>query len=294
MRLKRRNSTFQKIKEESGLEEGMIVDNEGKTKKILRDPRLRSDIVIIMSKPDITARDGEKHDVIIGKDEVANETTCNCFELLEGKDIRTHFLGRRDKISFYAWKMQMIRVEVVIREIAAGSCLKRNPTITEGTIFKPLVVELFFKNNKLRDPFMLWNTRKKVFEIYKPDQPITPASYIRDLLPNELSSRDDYILTLKEIEEIRATASRVFLILKEAWEELGLTLFDMKIEFGWSPKGELLLADVIDNDSWRLRKRTKVLDKDVYRDGSQSLKDVEENYVQVAELTKLFKKPPLV
>lgn len=274
--------------------EELTVIDEGKTKEIIRDSRLRSDIVIIKSKPDITARDGEKHDFMPGKDDAANETTCNCFELLEGKGICTHFLGHRDKVSFYAWKMQMLRVEVVIREIAVGSYLKRNPTIAEGTVFKPLVVELFFKNNKLRDPFMLWNEKKKAFEIYKPDQPITPASYIRDLLPNELSSRDDYILTPKEIEEIRATAGRVFLILKEAWEELGLTLFDMKIEFGWSPKGELLLADVIDNDSWRLRKGTKVLDKDVYRDGSQPLEDVGENYAQVAKLTKLFKKPPTI
>jgi len=276
------------------LEELMIVVNEGKTKQILRDPSLRSDIVIIMSKPDITAGDGAKHDVIMGKDEVANETTCNCFELLEGEGIYTHFLGRKDKVSFYAWLMQMIRVEVVIREIAAGSYLKRNPIITEGTVLKPLVVEFFFKNDKLHDPLMLWNERKKVFEIYEPDKPITPDSYMRDLSLIELSAQNDPIPTLGELEEIYTTARRVFLVLKESWKELGLTLFDLKIEFGRSPKGEILLADVVDNDSWRLRKGVEVLDKQVYRDSSQSLEDIRRNYIHVAELTKLFKKLPII
>ena len=90
--------------------------------------------------------------------------------------------------------------------------------------------------------------------------------------------------------EMRRIARRAFLVLEKAWQLEGGTLVDLKVEFGFESKGRLLLADVIDNDSWRVIENGSYIDKQVYRDGG-ALDDVAEKYRRVAEITDRFRLP---
>src|SRR5205823_9224675 len=94
----------------------------------------------------------------------------------------------------------------------------------------------------------------------------------------------------KTFPEMRAIACRAFLALEKAWQLEGGTLVDLKVEFGYDTKGRLLLADVIDNDSWRVIESGAYIDKQVYRDGG-ALDDVAAKYRQVAEITSRFRLP---
>src|SRR5205823_14578129 len=94
----------------------------------------------------------------------------------------------------------------------------------------------------------------------------------------------------KTFPEMRAIACRAFLALEKAWQLEGGTLVDLKVEFGYDTKGRLLLADVIDNDSWRVVESGAYIDKQVYRDGG-ALDDVAATYARVAEITGHFRLP---
>lgn len=260
---------------------------EGKTKIIWEVGEYE---VKIESKDDITAGDGAKRDLIENKAILANNTTCNNFELLKRcgfeNDLENdiHYI-RRDpeypEIAFRAHKCEMIPLEVVIRRIATGSYLKRNPKVPEGEVFDNLVVEFFFKDDKNHDPFVV--IQDKEWRLYKPKEPISDQSFIRTMNP---------ICSAGEIRYMTARAKRVFLILEEAWrKQNGIILYDLKIEFGrharWNYK--ILLADVIDNDSWRIRtKDGQQLDKQVYRDGG-NLEEVRNKYEIVSRLTDNFR-----
>ena len=119
----------------------------GKTKIILRLENSEN-IVKIVSKNTITAKDGEKKDIMPGKARLANNTTSNVFELLTRHGIDTHFIRRAGQTSFFACECDMIPVEVVARRIAKGSYLKRNPKVVDGTVFDELKVEFFLKDDK--------------------------------------------------------------------------------------------------------------------------------------------------
>jgi len=270
---------------------------EGKTKIIWAGPR--KDQVIIENKDYITAGDGAKKDLIVDKGRFATETTCNCFLLLQKKGIKNHFIRRGNNgNTFVAWQMKMIPIEIVIRRVATGSYLKRHPDTMEGRIFRPLVIELFFKDDKLHDPIMVWSDAENAFKLYGPHRPITPDSYIRDLLPElseELTQPNGRIFGKEEVQSLHVFGLNTFLVLEKAWKKLDHTLIDLKIECGWAPNGAMVIGDVIDNDSWRLRRGLKdgqVLDKQIYRDlkksDSESLERIRQNYARVAELTGDF------
>ncbi len=250
--------------------------DEGKTKIIWGLPG--AEIVKIESKSEITAGDGVKRDTIQGKDVLSNNTTCNVFELLERKGIETHFIQRLSGNSFLAYGCNMIPVEVVVRRIATGSYLKRNPDVKDGTVFDELVVEFFYKDDDMHDPIMILEDNEIL--LYDAKKPIEASSFIGTF--DDLS-----MLELAKVMEERA--KEIFLILEESFKNLGTVLWDLKIEFGWAKTGEeLVVADVIDNDSWRIRdKEGNQLDKQVYRDGG-SLKEVKNLYEIVSNITDKF------
>lgn len=259
-----------------GIEEIVASIAEGKTKQIFPACRIDSDIVEICSKPLITAGDGTKKDSMEGKDKWANNTTSNIFELLERNGIETHFIKRASEISFFALKCEMIPVEVVIRRIATGSYLKRNPEVSDGTVFDEPVVEFFHKDDKLHDPYIVFAFDPNLWNLFTAHKPLIIENCIGSI--ESLATKD-------EREYIRKQAKQIFLIIEKAWKELGITLWDMKIEFG-RHKGKIILADVIDNDSWRIRRKKdgKQLDKQVYRDGGD-IEKVRDIYEIVSELT---------
>lgn len=241
---------------------------EGKTKLIYADPDEAS-LVYMVSKDQITAGDGARRSEIAGKSRWSTITTANVFHLLNDEDIATHFVERVDDTTLLVKRCAMLPVEQVMRRIATGSYLKRHPEVSEGTRFDPVLVETFLKDDARHDP-QIW-----------PD----------DIVNMGLAS-------LEEIGWMADQGRRVFEALERAWASIDVTLVDLKIEFGRTPDGHLLVADVIDNDSWRLwpgGDKNRMLDKQVYRNlqsvTAEALQDVADRYALVADLTgKLTRK----
>lgn len=236
---------------------------EGKTKVIHRC--LEDDALVWMvHKDDITAGDGAKRDVLEEKGELSCRTTTQCFRYLESRGIPTHYVDTPASRMMLVQRAEMIPIEWVARRIATGSYLRRTGAV-EGTRLDPLVLELFLKDDARHDP------------------QITPEDAIREEL-----------CTTPEIGAALATTQAVFLALEEAWAEQDIQLVDLKIEFGRTRDG-LVVADVIDNDSWRLwpgGRREEMLDKQVYRDltvpDGDALADVRRRYVEVARRVEAF------
>jgi len=151
----------------------------------------------------------------------------------------------------------------VNRRIATGSYIRRNPDVTEGTRFDPPLLEFFLKDDTRHDPQMT------------PDE----------IIAQGIASAD-------EIEQMASESRRVFLLIEEAWAAQDVVLCDLKIEFGRDTSGRLLVADVIDNDSWRIWPggvKERMLDKQVYRNmpvvTEEGLEQVRRLYEEVAQRT---------
>jgi len=238
---------------------------EGKTKIIYAHPE-RDDLVYMVHKDGLTAGDGARRNTLPGKGKVACRTTSNVFALLERAGVPTHYVGRPAENVNLVKRCTMIPLEVVMRRIATGSYLKRNANVAEGTRFDPTVVEFFYKDDAQHDPL------------------------VTDAQIQEMG-----LATPAEIDFMRDTGRRVFEVLEAAWAKMEITLVDLKIEFGRTMDGSLVVADVIDNDSWRIwpgGDRNRMLDKQVYRNlpevTDEGLREVLLKYAQVAELTMRF------
>lgn len=239
---------------------------EGKTKIIYAHPA-KDDVVYMVHKDGITAGDGARRNEIPGKGALSCRTTSNVFYLLEDEGISTHYIGMVAENANIVTRCAMIPLEVVMRRIATGSYLRRHPEVAEGTRFEPALVEFFLKDDARHDPLVA-------------EDEITAMG---------VANRD-------EIEEMRRTGRRAFEILEEAWAAQDVTLVDCKIEFGRATSdGTLLVADVIDNDSWRIwpgGDKNRMLDKQIYRNmpevTDEALKALYYKYAQVAELTDTF------
>lgn len=263
---------------------------EGKTKIIID---AGDGTVLIRSKDDITAGDGAKHDVIKGKAASSTTTTCNIFQLLNSTGVPTHFVERLDAVTFRARKVEMIPLEFVARRIATGSFLDRNADVEDGTVFADLVFEVFEKDDANHDPLLEFDFGRDMLRRFVPN---TKAALQRgddhagDLISEERLSHSRYATVTSELlEQLRELTVRTFEIVEHAWARLGGAYFDFKIECGLDHEtGALLVADVIDSDSGRLRFGEKDMSKQAYRDGSQSLPDIKKNFDEVAELTKQF------
>ncbi len=238
---------------------------EGKTKIVYLHPE-DSQLAVLAHKDGITAGDGARRNIIPGKGALAGQTTANVFALLNRAGIATHFVAAPDPKLTVVRRCAMIPLEVVTRRLATGSYLKRHPDVAEGARFDPPLIEFFLKDDARHDPL------------------ITEA---------EIAAQG--IATAGEIAHMTAAAVQVFTVLEQSWSWQDVTLVDLKIEFGRDQGGELLVADVIDNDSWRIwpgGQKSQMLDKQVYRNARQVddavLEEVRQRYVQVVEMTTAF------
>jgi phosphoribosylaminoimidazole carboxylase / phosphoribosylaminoimidazole-succinocarboxamide synthase len=268
---------------------------EGKTKKI-HLVKGSSDRVTVVAKDDITAGDGAKHDIIPDKGRLATATTCNVFRLLKACGLPVAFVEQDSAISFVAPKCDMLPYEVVVRREAHGSYLKRNPHLSKGQLFPQALVEFYLKTKDKNwkgkpliadDPFMQFAEDAKQIRLFNPAKPLQGQEPFLVLAGSEVFGRDD---EGQIFPEMRRIARQAFLVLEKAWQLEGGTLVDLKVEFGFDTKGGLLLADVIDNDSWRVLEGGSYIDKQVYRDGG-ALDDVVAKYRHVAEITSHFRVP---
>ncbi|MBV8461152.1 MAG: AIR carboxylase family protein [Candidatus Eremiobacteraeota bacterium] len=246
----------------------------GKTKVLFQDPK-RSDALVVVSQDSITAGDGAKRDVIAGKGRLAALTTSRIFRLLNEAGLPTHYISGgedADDNEMLVRRCEMIPIEVVVRAVAAGSYVKRNPGVKSGTVFAPRLVEFFFKDDARHDPQY---TAEQIVE--------------------------EKIATAAEVAVMADLARLNFDILSHAWRRQNVLLVDLKVEFGRAatPNGgtEILLADVIDNDSWRVwpaGDQALMLDKQIYRNlgtpSASDLDNVKAKYEEVAERVGQFAK----
>ena len=256
---------------------------EGKTKRLKP-----VDVVLVTSKDDITAGDGAKHDVLPGKGALANAITCNVFELLERGGVPTAFIKRVGD-EFLAYKTPMAMFEVVVRNVATGSALKRDENLEDGHVFEEPVVEFFLKTTgrlvdgvelPCDDPLAIIMPDGRL-GIYDPREPIK-GDPIHTFAPPIGDS--GYFSRL--FRELGTLALMVNTVLKAAWKKQGGDLWDYKIECGWLD-GRLVVSDVIDFDSWRVFVGGKPVSKQLYRDGN-TLEDVRVAMVLTKQLTDGF------
>ncbi|XP_052795411.1 multifunctional protein ADE2-like [Mya arenaria] len=240
---------------------------EGKTKIVYRLAD-NPDKVLLHSKDRITAGDGERAHDLKGKAEISTTTASAIFEMLNNAGIKSHFIKRSGQTCMVCNYCDMVPLEFVTRRIATGSFLKRNPGVKEGYRFCPPKQEIFFKDDANHDP--QWSYEQCVEAKLE--------------FGGRLIGRD-------EIDIMCKSTVTVFEVLEKAWASLDCSLIDMKIEFGVNPKtGEILLADIIDSDSWRLwpaGDRRLMKDKQVYRElrevTSEALDTVKRNFEWVAD-----------
>ena len=268
---------------------------EGKTKVIGQSPS-EAETVIVVSKDDITAGDGAKHDLLEGKAALSTQTTCNVFRFLKACGIPVAFHEQLSPISFSAPKCRMLPYEVVTRREAHGSYLKRNPGFAKGHLFPKLVGECYLKTKDRRwkdhvllcdDPLMAYSEADHAISLYVPSKPLGGQAPFLILHESEVFSEPGEAVLFASMASI---SKRAFLVLEKAWHLEGGSLVDCKVEFGFTGDGRLLLADVIDNDSWRVLQDGAYVDKQVYRDGGE-LDTVVANYRRVAEITGRFRLP---
>ena len=208
---------------------------EGKAKKVFAtdDPAL----VIVSYKDDATALDGLKKGTIAGKGVVNNKMSDFLFALLEKNGIPTHFVEELNDREALVRKVSIVPLEVIIRNISAGSFAKRYG-VEEGIVFAEPTIEFSYKNDELHDPLI--------------------NSY--HALALGLETKD-------EIETIKRMAFRVNDILREYFLRLNVKLVDFKLEFGRLPDGRIVLADEISPDTCRFWDAVtgEKLDKDRFR-----------------------------
>ena len=207
---------------------------EGKAKKIFSTDKV--DEVIVYYKDDATAFNGIKKAQIENKGILNNSITTMLFELLEKEGIKTHFIKKIDERSQLCKKVEIVPLEVIVRNVAAGSMAKRYG-IEEGTKLQTTVFELSYKNDELGDPLI-----------------------------NDYHAVAMGLATFEELLEIYHLASEINDILREVFLKKDINLIDFKLEFGRF-NGEILLADEISPDTcrfWDVKTGEKI-DKDRFR-----------------------------
>ena len=221
---------------------------EGKAKQVYSTDD--ENLVIIHYKDDATAGNGVKKGTIKDKGIINNKITAKLFSVLEKNGIRTHFkemLNDRDQL---CEKLEIVPLEVIVRNVITGSMAKR-VGIADGTIPKTTIFEICYKNDEYGDPLI-----------------------------NDYHAVALGLATFDELKYIYETTSKINDLLKKVFDEEGITLVDFKIEFGKNSKGEILLADEITPDTCRLWDKAtgKKLDKDRFR---QDLGGIEEAYIEI-------------
>lgn len=206
----------------------------GKAKSLYRTEQKGE--LLVRFRDDITAFDGGKKDVLSRKGSYNAQVSARLFSLLEEQNIRTHFIRMVDDAGMLVRELEMIPLEVIVRNIAAGSMVRNYP-IEEGTRLDPPVIVIDYKDDARHDPML----------------------------------NDDLILALKivtpeELSRMKEMALETNTVLRRFFAERGITLVDFKIEFG-REDGTIVIGDEISMDSMRLwdAESGASLDKDVYR-----------------------------
>lgn len=220
---------------------------EGKAKKIYATDK--SDEVIVYYKDDATAFNGEKKGQIEHKGILNNAITTALFKLLEENGVKTHFIENLNEREQLCKKVEIVPLEVIVRNVAAGSMAKRLG-LEEGSELNTTVMEICYKDDSLGDPLI-----------------------------NDYHAVAIGAATFKELEEIYAQTTKINQVLKEFFLEQNIKLIDFKIEFG-RYNGEILLADEISPDTCRFWDATtnEKLDKDRFR---RNLGNVRDAYVEI-------------
>ncbi len=208
---------------------------EGKAKKVFAtsDP----DLLIVEYKDDATAFNGKKKGSIAGKGSINNRMSNALMRRLESSGVPTHLVRELSERETLVKRVKIVPLEVIVRNISAGSFCKRYG-FPEGVRFEEPTVEYSYKNDELNDPL------------------IVPSHVLAMKLasPEELRTIEDYALRVDEV-------------LSAFWLDCGVTLVDFKLEFGRLPDGKIILADEISPDTCRLWdvKTGEKLDKDRFR-----------------------------
>ena len=221
---------------------------EGKAKKVFatEDPQL----LIVQYKDDATAFNGLKKGTIVGKGIINNQMSNRLMAMLESEGIPTHFVQELSQRETLVKKVSIVPLEVIVRNIAAGSFSKRYG-VEEGVVFDQPTIEFSYKNDELGDPLL--NTKH--------------ALALKVATPEEIETIERYSLKINEV-------------LKSCWLSCGVILVDFKLEFGRLADGTIVLADEISPDTCRLwdSKTHEKLDKDRFR---RDLGGVEEAYSEI-------------
>ena len=221
---------------------------EGKAKKVFatEDPEL----LIVQYKDDATAFNGLKKGTIQGKGVINNQMSNRLMAMLEKEGIPTHFVRELSPRETLVKKVSIVPLEVIVRNIAAGSFSKRYG-VEEGVIFDAPTIEFSYKNDALGDPLL-----------------------------NGYHAMAMKLATLDEIKTIQNLAMRINMLLRQFWKQCGVTLVDFKLEFGRLSDGSIVLADEISPDTCRLWDSAshEKLDKDRFR---RDMGGVEEAYAEI-------------
>ena len=221
---------------------------EGKAKKVFAtdDPNL----VIVDYKDDATAFNGLKKGSIAGKGVINNVMSNHMFQLLEKQGVPTHFVEQLSERETLVKKVSIVPLEVIIRNISAGSFAKRFG-VEEGIVFDEPTIEFSYKNDDLGDPLM-----------------------------NAYHAVALKAATREEIETIKSMAFKVNEVMKQYFDSLNVILVDFKLEFGKTADGKIVLADEISPDTCRFwdSKTGEKLDKDRFR---RDLGHVEDAYQEI-------------
>ena len=225
---------------------------EGKAKKVYATDK--ADEVIVYYKDDATAFNGEKKAQISNKGVLNNAITSSIFEMLKANGIKTHFVEKLNEREQLCKKVEIVPLEVIVRNVAAGSMAKRLG-LEEGTPLKTTVFEISYKDDALGDP-----------------------------LVNDYHAVAIGATTFEELNTIYEMTGKINELLKEFFLKLHINLIDFKIEFG-RYNGEILLADEISPDTCRFWDATtgEKLDKDRFR---RDLGNVEGAYVEILNRIK--------
>ena len=221
---------------------------EGKAKKVYATDE--EGYVIVSYKDDATALDGQKRGTIVGKGAINNRMTNFLMQLLSEKGVPTHFVKELSERETVVRKVQIVPLEVIIRNISAGSFAKRYG-VEEGIVFEEPTIEFSYKNDELHDPLI-----------------------------NSYHALALKLATKEEIERIKSLAFTVNRVLKEYFLSLGVKLVDFKLEFGRLADGTIVLADEISPDTCRFwdANTNEKLDKDRFR---RDMGGVEEAYKEM-------------
>ncbi|PZG31647.1 phosphoribosylaminoimidazolesuccinocarboxamide synthase [Listeria ivanovii] len=217
---------------------------EGKAKQLFRTEE--SGVLRVAYKDDATALNGVRKESFVGKGELNNQITSLIFSYLAKEGVTSHFVSAISKTEQLVKEVSIIPLEVVVRNVMAGSLAKRLGK-EEGEPIPNAIVEFYYKDDALDDPFI--NDEH--------------ALYLE-------------IATRNEMEEIRQAARAINVALQALFTKMSITLIDFKLEFGRDENGNILLADEISPDTCRLwdKETNQKLDKDVFRRNIGNLTDV--------------------